>query len=445
MYILFLLLPPPALAYNYLDYNSPPFWKSGGVIYTIRTVSFPESSSQHAALVRAVEEWDQGTIPGSSFGTDFGNSSSTDNVHFNDGVNDVVLTDVDRPGECNLALVVYRGKQEPTTRYIKEAELLLDVDCTWSGAINWYDIHDPYYEADQYNLEQVAIHEMGHVAGLDHEHGIYDQYFIFHDRPGKKNDTRERIVEDYEGWPVTMETTVGGGSVIGDLGFLERQYMVNEDDRQGLRGLYPATDNDGVDIAVQSYHTPDDDTLAAAGNGCQGDLAERSRPDPRTDFLAQGVAAGQDYGDCPPNPVADSPQTVYPIFQGAHMDVTFSLLNLGNQTTSVDWEIVLYSTASNARSLQRRTSTLGANQPFEVTSTVTIPTDMAPGYYWIAARMDPDQTLAEVNEGNNQAIWNQYVEVVPLSACGCSSGGAGSTSALLAGLGAIALRRRGRR
>ncbi|HNC99661.1 MAG TPA: MYXO-CTERM sorting domain-containing protein, partial [Myxococcota bacterium] len=284
------------------------------------------------------------------------------------------------------------------------------------------------------------------AAGLDHEHGIYDTDRLGADGPGQ-NDWSTEQVNDYEGWPNTMEESLGGGSVIGDLGFLKRQYMVNEDDREGLRKLYPSSSNDGLDVAVQSYHTPDADTIASAGpRTCWTKIGERSRPDPYTDFLGQAVAQGLPFGTCPEEMKSPFPDSPFPIFQGAYLDATFSLLNLGNLDTEVDWEILISPSDidfSRARVLLRRTSTLNVNRPFEVTSTVQIPLDMRAGGYWIVARMDPDGQLSEWDEGNNVAIWNRYVEVVPLSACGCSTG-PGAPGLVLAGLSGLILRRRRR-
>ena len=445
MYSLFFLLPPSALAYEFLVPVDPPYWKSFSTTFTIRTISFPAGSSHHDAVVRAVEDWDQDTIPGSTFGTDWGDSLFTDDIHFNDGVNDVALTQLGQTGRCEPGLTLFRGRAEPKGRYIQEVEVLVDVDCHWSGTLDWYDIFDDNFTEDRFNLEQALLHEFGHGAGLDHEHGIYETDRHAADGPGQ-NDWSAEQVNSYKGWPNTMEESLGGGSVIGDPGFLRRQYMVNEDDREGLRQLYPSSSNDGLDLAIQSYHTPDADTVASAGQRtCWSKIGERSRPDPYTDFLAQAVAEGQPYGNCPQEMHAPLPVSPFPIFQGASVDVTFSLLNLGNLDSTADWEILISPSDidySHARVLLRQTATINVNRPFEVTSTVQIPLDMPGGGYWIVARMDPDGNLAEWDEGNNVAIWNQYVEVVPLSACGCSTGARAPGLALTGLSGLMLLRRR---
>ena len=66
-------------------------------------------------------------------------------------------------------------------------------------------------------------------------------------------------------------------------------------------------------------------------------------------------------------------------------------------------------------------------RPVELTKTIEIPDDIELGEYYIIAQIDLGGiedlgTILEVNETNNQAVWNRKVDVIATpSSCAASS------------------------
>lgn len=455
--LLTMLLCFPAQAYELYDaHGTPPRWDiTGGAVMTVRTYSFG-TGSELTDIEDAVSEWDHDTIPGSSFGATSGPSSSTANVRANNHVNEIAAVDFgDADCSDNFATTNFRAKRNdgsPGNHHIKEADILVNYACDMRASYDWYDIWDASVYAGTYSIKQTVIHEMGHVSGLNHEDG----YFMWGDGtsagathsgvPSSEYHEHAGSWEAYWGYPATMQWN-NTGTAVGDTSFLGRQYEVNEDDRQGLRALYPASNNDDVDIAIQSYYLPDDDSVASHGTNCFNNIAERSRPAPYTDFLALGVEAGLDYGHCTDTLLATLPSPLK-LVAGQPIDVVFTLLDLGNSDlTSVPWKVYLSPSATSltgALEMNSFSTDLDVNIPYERVTNVTIPITATEGTWYIVAVMDPDDDIDERNENNNMAYWNQEVEIVLTpSTCGCSSSTGSEANVVGLGLAAVAwLRRR---
>jgi MYXO-CTERM domain-containing protein len=236
-----------------------------------------------------------------------------------------------------------------------------------------------------------------------------------------------------------MAEGASGGSVLGDLGFLERQYQVNEDDREGLRFLYPDLSG-GDDVAIQSYYTPDDDTLHLDGTYCWQYVGERSRPSPYTQLIRLD---GSEWG-CD-TPLETSVPVPLPVYPTQTIEATFSLLNLGTtDRAAVAWKVYLSTTDSVTASstlVATYSSGLSVDLPYERPTDVTIPSAMAPGTYYLIAVIDPAYAISELDETNNVAVWNQLVLVTALPECGCSSG-TGSVGLFGAAVGLLFVLRR---
>lgn len=432
----------PALAYEvYGGVDDPSRWAAGAVAMTIRTVSFSAGSGNHAAIEAAVESWDADVLPGTDWGTSWGNNSTSVNVRVHNNMNEIAAMSIEDPAECDIAGTNLRGKEENGIK-LKEADIILDADCQWSPTLNWYDIQDDNFNNGIFSTEQTVLHEMGHVAGLDHEKGNY--FSAYGPTSAESPDIYDHAVTvtSYQGWPATMADGASAGSVIGDLGFIDRQYVVNEDDREGLRFLYPDA-SDGDDVAIQSYYTPDEDTLRLADSECRAWVGERSRPSPYTQLIRMD---GGEWGcDTPLETAVPEPLPLYP---NQTLETTFSLLNLGTTDRSgVAWKVYLSPTdsiTSSSTLVATYSSDLNVNIPYERPTDVTIPSSMVSGTYYVIAVMDPANALSELDETNNMAVWNQLVVVSALPACGCSAGG-GSIGLAGVVLGLMSMIRRRRR
>lgn len=436
--------------------SDPSLWQAGGVLMTIRTDSISATGSFHAPIERAIEGWDQDVIPGSSFGTDWGDLNSTQRIGVNNGENEIAGSTLLQGDGCGdgdgFAITNLRGNEDAGIQ-LKEADIHIDPDCDWSGTHDWYDILDDAFRDDLFSIEHIVLHEMGHVVGLDHEHGVYEaDVEILTDSPGAGTPSTPGEYTSYTGWPATMEGVISGGSVVGDDGYVERNYHVNEDDREGVRFLYPTSANSGTDLAVQSYTVPDDDTLVARNAAtsrasCYEHMGERARPAPYHDFIQEGIDDGMGAGECV-FPMETTLPDALPLYQGAPLDVSFSLLNLGDADETVEFELYLSASDSSwasAALLYAYDQDLNPGRPYEGDWEVVIPVTTTPGTYYILGVLDDEDALTESDETNNVGVWNQPIEVIELPGCtGCSHRtGAVDLVALLSSLGVVlAVRRR---
>lgn len=419
-------------------------WPSSALDLSINTASISTSSSLHGATEDAVDEWDESRVPGSSFATTTGNFFDSV-VNKSDNINSISATFDDfascAPFSIFAAVPNYvwiRGDEcfLGIGGDFVEVDIVLNGCFTYRSSLDWYDFEDSNARSDVYNIEKELLAPIGLAAGLL----TYGEF---------SGATASR--SDNFGVPHTMSSNFDGGSVISEGGMgADRHYLVNEDDREGLRQLYSASSNNGHDVAIQSYTFPDE---AGQLNQCDKGL---TRPDPFRDLGDAAVAEGRSRDECPTGANNQTNLPIIPlrVYQGASLDVAFSLLNLGSGSESgvdVRYSLVPNSTGTTYDFYNTGFS-LAPDLPMEHTETLTIPIDATPGVYTLMAEIDYDDEITEIDETvsgvefNNTAAWNRKIEVVELPSCGsCSSGhtsGAG-LMCVLAGLGAI-VRRRGR-
>jgi len=270
---------------------------------------------------------------------------------------------------------------------------------------------------------------MGHAVGMEHEIGW--QEFNSQDE-----------LTDYEGWPASMELAVSGGSVF-DTDLFERQYLVNEQDREVFREIYNFPLDGPVDWAPQSYLVYNDEVLTAAGDSeCFKTLGYMiSRPSPAVDVMALAVQVfGNDYGDCPDPTQWTSPPVAAPegmeIYNQVPFTVSFTLNNLGLGDGQVDWEVQLATSADLAGCaapdcyvMAWGSPTIGANIPYQKQDIdMEIPYGVPAGDYVIRMVMDPDDIWDEAAEDNNIAVWNQPIIALGDLDCGCQTGPSGGVA-----------------
>ncbi len=457
----------PAWAYHFYDDPSgsdPPRWRSNAVGMSINTISFPATGSLHGPINDTIELWDDDEIPGSALGVTAGSINSLF-ISNNDNVNMVVATDL---GTCEPGNIGFTDPRIPIQFLawggdFEEADILFNSNCTFTTA-QYFDMYDALRAANQWDIRQLTIHEMGHSVGLEHENGTYDLGSSI----GAGGVCCFPEIYDYAGFPTVMETWTSGGAFVADTGYLSRKYGVNEDDREGLRVLYPTGPSPILsdhDLAVSSYYTPDEDTITLGfkGTDCHNAVGARSRPDPRVDLFDLAMSQGLAFGSCPtgfdsvpPPEYTPPPATPLEVLSGATLSVVFSLLNLGTiSETDVPFRVVMTQTigatcpSSTCFVVEDASPDVSPNTPYERTTTFTVP-DAPDGEYYLVAQIDYSGSITERDENNNIAVWNQKLEIVSLG-CGCStitgsSARLGSLWSLgvLALLGALRLGRRGR-
>lgn len=161
-----------AFAYYYLVRTG---CKSGGVIKSrvsylrLNNVSFPDGSSWEKTFVNALNEFNT-DIPGSGWRFSWGKEYDS-RVGWDDGTSEVAFMTGANMGSSAPAYTKwwydYDWSWGEFCYYIEaidEADVLFNVDYSWSSSL--YD-SSPFDSI--YNLKAVALHELGHVTGLQHE------------------------------------------------------------------------------------------------------------------------------------------------------------------------------------------------------------------------------------------------------------------------------------
>lgn len=452
----------PACAYKFAYdpqgvVQTPYRWELPAYTAAVNTASFSTVGPFQDPIERGILAWDQSNVPGSRLATSV-TTTFQSTLDVNDQINSVsaiVMMELAGPVlNTDYFPCVTLGETEVRysndflgfgANHIKEADILVDVDCNWGTPDpgEYYDILDQRQFDDEIDIEQVILHEAGHAVGLEEELGISEEDAF-------------DILINYEGWPATMQPALSGGSVYDD-GFLERRYVANEDDREGIRDLYIPLASAAVDWAAQSYQVYDDDVLlAVAGDGCDGALGRgATRPDPAVDVLAVAQDLGEAYGDCP------SPWTTPPVaplgsldlYNGTFLNVQFTLNNLGAGGGDVKWQVLFTDdladtdcSTSGCWIAYEDTSSIGAGTPWEHDPiTIAIPMDAPIGNYYVQLVMDSDNAWPnEDDEANNTAVWNRQVHVLGPTSCGCRTTGPSAPTAMVALLGLVAIGRRRR-
>lgn len=399
----------PLHAYELVDrFGTPAKWPAGAAAFTVNTASFAVGSANSNRIKTMVERLNSSEIAGSSFGATHGDGHYP-TVSIIDGANTISLTSSLGPCDTgtSVARTYYRYGSLLQGRWkVLETDIHLNGDCSFSG-VNYYDFNGPAIRLNRnFNIQMILAHELLHAAGLDHEVGDVDKESMYDEESGRRY---EELVS-YTGWPTAIAPSVDGGAAVSDLGYHVRRYDYNEDERQGLRQLYPSLSN-GIDFAVQSYTTPDQDTFNTYyAPGCAA-LTFKSRPSPYHDLLARAVAEGESFPRCPSDMSTD-PQAPLPINRGATLAVAFSLLQLGNISEPQLMRYYLNTTAApGGTAVKTWGATLAPNVPDEFTTSITIPASLAPGTYHLVLQVDYNNSVSEMREDNNFAVYNRQLNV----------------------------------
>jgi hypothetical protein len=297
-------------------------WNNGWTNMYISTTSFPAGSSWDGCLQNAMWHWNN--VKGSSF--NFYVGRDTDGTHSSsNGVNEIYFSSTEVGSALAVTFTRYHcywlfGYQQG----IDETDIAFNSNLSWStGAVNYSNLGSPYH------FESVALHELGHALGLNHE-----------DR-----------------WIATMNSYYPNG---GSLGYY-KEIDPLADDRTGVRILYP----DGTvetDVAGSAFKR--------TGTGTSG--------------------------------LVSSPTSAA---RGSSITLEFTFSNQGTATQTFD--IGFYLSTNDYISTADRL--LGMNYGAwgssgymgTYTRTLTIPTSVTPGTYYLGFLIDPNNAFGENNESNN--------------------------------------------
>lgn len=174
-------------------------WNSGWTNMYISTTSFPPGSSWDSALQDAMWHWNN--VKGSGF--NFYVGRDTDGTHSSgNGVNEIYFSSSETGSA--LAVTFVRSHCYWAFGYnygLDETDMAFNTSLSWStGSFNYGSLGSPY------SFEGVAMHELGHALGLNHE-----------DR-----------------WMALMNSYYPNS---GPLGYY-KEWDPNADDRAGVRSLY---------------------------------------------------------------------------------------------------------------------------------------------------------------------------------------------------------------
>lgn len=424
-------------------------------------MSFPAGSGNNSAIDLAISEWDDSEIPASAFGISAGDGADFSPTNHDDVSHITLGAGGDFDDQDCLSNNPMPAFEEARIRgdHFRETDVWLNATCTWDGDGDYYDLFGGARAEGRMFTYQVMLHEIGHVVGLDHELGER----VLSDTQWNEDGDILAFADivDYDGWPATMEPWSTGGAVY-DYDLFARTYVVNEDDRMGVRAIYSGANpgGPGIDLAVQSFYVPDDDTVAGSAEGCEIVIGS-TRPSPYVDLF--DVAIQEDptdvYGSCPDSVELHAPGDPWPVLTpvpdeplliaiGAPLDVHWSLTNLGDDDETALFRVMLTDSPSYLDTcpnthcwiVHESTPTLNRNRPYDKLTTITIP-EVPEGTYTLRAMIDADDVLTEVVEWNNEAVFNQELEVVDIG-CNCSTANGRPSLAFLALSPLVLLRRR---
>jgi len=185
----------------------PVKWLRGWTNLSLNTVSLPPGSVWDTRFQNAMWHWNN--VKGSSF--DFFVLRDTDGTISNDnGVTEIYFS-----SNIGTALAVTTFRSRCSDRSIIETDIGFNLNYSWSTDPFNYDSPDA-----PYSFEGVALHELGHALGLNHE-----------DR-----------------WVATLNSFYPDGGPSGHA----KEWDPLADDRAGVRFLYPDATTE-IDVAASVF------------------------------------------------------------------------------------------------------------------------------------------------------------------------------------------------
>lgn len=189
--------------------DNPVTWPGGEIVMTLSTGDFEQGGDFALAVVRASDAWND--VPGTFLDFDV-ITGECDGVLYKDGVNCVYFGDLDE-GILGQTSVSWSS----TLPDYENADVGFNENEDWTVGVDGYFQLEPPYVFDM-----VALHELGHATGLDHEDDIL----------------------------TVMNTFYPAGGPIGP----DLDIVPSGDDRAGLRAMYGADPPDVVrDLAASNY------------------------------------------------------------------------------------------------------------------------------------------------------------------------------------------------
>jgi hypothetical protein len=307
-------------------------WNNGWTNMYISTTSFPPGSTWDAHIQNAMWHWNN--VGGSGFNFYYGRD--TDGTHSSgNGVNEMYFSSADTGSALAVTLVRshcywFFGTQTG----LDETDIAFNTSLSWNtGAFSLSNTGSPY------DFELVALHELGHAQGLNHE-----------DR-----------------WMATMNSIYPNSGVLGNYNEIDPL----ADDRLGVRNLYWDGTSE-VDVAGSAFkHT---------GSGTSG--------------------------------VVSSP---YYAARGSQVTIEYTFSNQGTATQSFNTGFYLstdpYIYPWDTFLGENYGAWAGSGVTATFTRTLTIPSWIAPGYYYLGFIVDPENYVYEKNESNNGQPMPRWVYV----------------------------------
>lgn len=309
----------------------------------LSSVSFPAATPQLNAFIAATNEWDL----------------NPSNFRFSLLFNDTSVAQGNGQNETWFA--ASPGFKAAAIRVFDVAGFLVEADVVFDANYCWVYTGTPYTSLEGYSggscrlMEASTVHELGHALGLDHED---DEYNV-----------------------------MGNAYTHVHLNLSTADAYVGEDASDGAVALYGLSPTAGEDVSV-SHWKYDQATASGYSKHMRVELRDSGGN------LLNGVSI-------------EDGATRYNVTPGQTIQVEFTFENNGatDQTPRVDL-VVSNDNWINIFDalLGTRTPGLTRNRVYTNTYTVTLPSNLTPGFKFIGVIVDPLGAIIENDETNN-ATW----------------------------------------
>jgi hypothetical protein len=198
----------------------PVFWASRVITYSVSAAEVPGVTLDafEAALQRAARSWE--AAPGSNIAFQYAGRTSAQPLDL-DGRNTIGFLDIP---ELEGVLGVTATLTDVVSGEIVEADMFLNAAVDWSVASAG--------EEDAFDVESIALHEMGHMLGLDHS--ALGHFEI------QDGDARLAAAE-----AVMFPFAFDPGTIAGRI--------LKSDDIAGVAAIYPEADHPGNTGSIRTH------------------------------------------------------------------------------------------------------------------------------------------------------------------------------------------------